>query len=375
MSSQALNPTTAFPIPGTGMGGCKTLPVFDASVLQQQDSIPAEYQWPEDPNTFLSVSALCKDEWLDIPTIDLSAFMAGDSATVLDIVKEACTEHGFFQVINHDVPPELVKAAHQHMQLFFGLNLQEKQRAQRKVGESFGFSSSFTGRFASKLPWKETLSLEYSAPSGVKDYLEMIMGYHFSETGVVYQKYAEAMESLSLNILELLGVSLGMERTYFRKFFEESKSILRLNYYPPCRQPSRTFGTGPHCDPTSLTILHQDQVGGLEVFVHNTWLSVRPNPNAFVCNIGDTFMALSNGKYKSCLHRAMVNPHMARRSLTFFLNPSYDKLICPPQQLLDQPRKYRDFTWLQFLEFTQKHYRSDSNTLASFIEWLGSHQS
>ncbi|KAH9309441.1 hypothetical protein KI387_037352, partial [Taxus chinensis] len=301
--SRALNPSTAFPIPGMGC------PVFDAAVLQQQDHIPAAYQWPEESNS------VCEEEWLDIPTVDLSAFSTGDAAA-LRTVREACSDHGFFQVVNHGIAPELVNAAHSHMQQFFGLKLEEKQKAQRKLGESFGFSSSFTGRFASRLPWKETLSLEYSPGSRVQHYFESVMGCRFSETGDVYQKYAEAMECLSLRILELLGVSLGIGGTYFRQFFEDNSSILRLNYYPPCRQPSLTFGTGPHCDPTSLTLLHQDQVGGLEVFVHNKWLSVRPNANAFVCNIGDTFMALSNGKYKSCLHRAVVNQYTPRRSLT-----------------------------------------------------------
>ena len=105
----------------------------------------------------------------------------------------------------------------------------------------------------------------------------------------VYQEYCEAMNTLSLGIMELLGVSLGVGREYFRDFFEGNDSIMRLNYYPPCQKPDLTLGTGPHCDPTSLTILHQDHVGGLQVFVDEKWHSVSPDPEAFVVNIGDTF--------------------------------------------------------------------------------------
>ena len=101
------------------------------------------------------------------------------------------------------------------------------------------------------------------------------------------------MNILSLKIMELLGMSLGIERGHFRDFFEDSESILRLNYYPQCKQPELALGTGPHCDPTSLTILHQDQVGGLQVFVDNRWQSIPPNPKAVVVNIGDTFMVLN----------------------------------------------------------------------------------
>ena len=102
------------------------------------------------------------------------------------------------------------------------------------------------------------------------------------------------MNILSLKIMELLGMSIGIERRHFRNFFEDNESILRLNYYPQCNQPELTLGTGPHCDPTSLTILHQDQVAGLQVYVDNKWQSIPPDPQAFVVNIGDTFMVLIN---------------------------------------------------------------------------------
>lgn len=107
---------------------------------------------------------------------------------------------------------------------------------------------------------------------------------------LVYQRYCEAMKNLSLAIMEILAISLGVDRYYYRDFFHESSSIMRCNYYPPCQEPELTLGTGPHCDPTSLTILQQDQVGGLEVLADGEWRSVRPIRDALVINIGDTFM-------------------------------------------------------------------------------------
>ncbi|KAL7207719.1 hypothetical protein ACSBR1_029631 [Camellia fascicularis] len=72
------------------------------------------------------------------------------------------------------------------------------------------------------------------------------------------------MNTLSLRIMELLGMSLGVGPTHLREFFEGNESIMRLNNYPPCLKPHETLGTGPHRDPNSLTILHQDNVGGLQ---------------------------------------------------------------------------------------------------------------
>ncbi|XP_057762643.1 gibberellin 20 oxidase 1-like [Arachis stenosperma] len=348
--------------------------VFDASILRHQQQIPSQFIWPDEEKPSLQVSKLV------IPLIDLGGFLSGDPAATMEAVRlvgEACKKHGFFLVVNHGINADLISNAHSYMDDFFELPLSEKQRAQRKTGEHCGYASSFTGRFSSKLPWKETLSFQFSAeknsPKIVKEYLSNTMGKEFEQFGSIYQDYCEAMSKLSLGIMELLGMSLGVGKECFREFFEENRSIMRLNYYPPCQKPDQTLGTGPHCDPTSLTILHQDQVGGLQVFVDNEWHSITPNFNAFVVNIGDTFMALSNGKYKSCLHRAVVNNKTTRKSLAFFLCPRNDKVVSPPRELVDDdfsPRVYPDFTWPMLLEFTQKYYRADMNTLNAFTDWI-----
>ncbi|XP_024922683.3 gibberellin 20 oxidase 1-D [Ziziphus jujuba] len=347
--------------------------VFDTVVLQHESNIPSQFIWPDHEKPGSDAPEL------EVPPIDLKGFLSGDSLAISNasrLVNEACRKHGFFHVVNHGVDPQLIEKAHKYMDLFFGMTLSEKQKAQRKIGEHCGYASSFTGRFTSKLPWKETLSLRYcpdeQSSNIVEDYIVNVLGEDFRQFGKLYQEYCEAMNTLALQIMELFGVSLGVGKEYFREFYENKDSIMRLNYYPKCQKPDETLGTGPHCDPTSLTILHQDQVGGLQVLVDEKWHSITPLHNAFVVNIGDTFMALSNGIFKSCLHRAVVNNTSVRKSLAFFLCPNKEKVVIPPRSLVNSqnPRLYPDFTWPTLLEFTQKHYRADMTTLIAFTDWI-----
>ncbi|GAB2265304.1 hypothetical protein Dimus_000368 [Dionaea muscipula] len=318
------------PMPKSNLGHEeKPALVFDAAILNHQSTIPQQFVWPDHEKPSMSAREL------PVPLIDLGGSLSGDRESAIEastLVGEACLKHGFFLVVNHGVDPRLIKDAHKYMDLFFELPLSEKQRAHRKLGEHCGYASSFTGRFSSKLPWKETLSFGYSTdPSSckiVQNYFTNKLGQDFQHLGIVYQEYCEAMSKLSLGIMELLGISLGVGRDHFRDFFQDNDSVMRLNYYPPCQKPELTLGTGPHCDPTSLTILHQDQVGGLQVFVDEEWHFIAPNFNAFVVNIGDTFMVRTyiNSINESTLSKGQFWIQIPALILYMLMNQPYQKL-------------------------------------------------
>ncbi|PNT73324.1 hypothetical protein BRADI_2g57027v3 [Brachypodium distachyon] len=270
-------------------------PVFD---LRREPKIPAPFVWPH-----AEVRPTTAEE-LGMPVVDVGVLRksrngGGDAAALRRAVAQvaaAGATHGFFQVSGHGVDAALARAALDGASDFFRMPLADKQRARRVQGTVSGYTSAHADRFATKLPWKETLSFGFhgqdcaEAKPVVVDYFTSTLGQDFEPMGRVYQEYCEKMKELSLTIMELLELSLGVERGYYREFFADSSSIMRCNYYPPCPEPERTLGTGPHCDPTALTILLQDDVGGLEVLVDGDWRPVRPVPGAMVINIGDTFM-------------------------------------------------------------------------------------
>ncbi|GMI67595.1 gibberellin 20 oxidase 2 [Hibiscus trionum] len=349
-----------------------TLHLFDLNKLQRQSNIPTQFMWPKE-------DMVGTDGVFDEPLIDLEGFVKGDeiaTAKAIKLVKTACTNHGFFQVINHGVDADLIQAAYREIDTIFELPFNKKLDFRRKSDGYAGFS--FADRFTPILPWKETFSFGHRGMNSdlpVVDYFTSTLGQDFEQAGRVYQKYCEKMRGLSLIIMELLALSLGVDRSYYRKFFEDGTSITRCNYYPPCKNSDATFGTGPHTDPNSITILHQDQVGGLEILAGDKWLAVPPRQDALAINIGDTFMAFSNGIYKSCIHRAMVNEERMRRSLVYFVNPKEDIVVRPPEDLVvGSSRVYPDFTWSYLLYFASNHPRTNVRTLENFFPWLLSSQ-
>ncbi|CAN6337558.1 unnamed protein product [Urochloa humidicola] len=350
---------------------------------RHQKKIPDSFVWTQ-------ADALASSEReLDAPVVDVGAAMRGGAGMrrAAEQVAAACASHGLFQVTGHGLDPALARAALDGAAGFFRLPLATKQRASRAPGNVTGYAAAHVDRFTANLPWKETLSFDHrtSAAGGgsrvVVDYFTSVLGSDFKPLGVVYQDYCEAMRRVSLAIMEVIGVSLGVGRSCYRDFFADGGAIMRCNYYPPCPEPERALGTGPHCDPSALTLLLQDgAVDGLQVLAGGEWRPVRPRPGALVVNIGDTFMALSNGRYRSCLHRAVVHRERERRSLAFFLCPRDDRVVRPPPRLLagagggqeeEEGRRYPDFTWADMARFTQRHYRADARTLDAFARWLG----
>ncbi|KAK8995905.1 hypothetical protein V6N11_076159 [Hibiscus sabdariffa] len=347
---------------------------FNLNELKRQANIPAKFLWPK-------VDLVGTEGVFDEPLVDLEGFVKGDeiaTAKAIELVRAACTNHGFFQVINHGADADLIQAVYREIDTVFELPFDKKLGFRQKLGGYTGFSSAHAERFSTNLPWKETFSLGYrgtdsDSDSAVVDYFTSALGHDFENVGRVYQKYCEKMRELSLIIMELLALSLGLDRSYYRKFFEDGTSVMRCNNYPPCKKSDVTFGTGPHCDPNSITLVHQDHVGGLEIFTGDKWLEVPPRQDVFGINIGDTFMAFCNGRYKSCVHRAILNEEKVRRSLVYFVNPKEEVVVRPPEDLvINSSPVYPDFTWASLFDFANNRHRAGLQTLQDFFPWLSS---
>ncbi|KAK2993003.1 hypothetical protein RJ640_004515 [Escallonia rubra] len=226
----------------------------------------------------------------DIPVVDLS----GSISSVVAEIAEACEKWGGFQVINHGVPLEVHGKFELAMKKFFAQPTEEKR--------------------------KEACTV-----------------------------YGQEMEKLSFKLMELIAMSLGLPRQRLNGFFKDHTSMGRLIHCPPCPTPQLALGTHEHTDVGALTILSQDEAGGLEAqrTFDGEWIPVKFVPNAYVINIGDMLEVWSNKKYVSLVHRAKVNSERERFSIPFFFNPAYYVVMEPIEELTNEqnPAKYRAFNW------------------------------
>lgn len=105
-------------------------------------------------------------------------------------------------------------------------------------------------------------------------------------------EYVDQVDKLGKTMAELISESLGLERSYLKEMNCVDGISMATHYYPPCPEPKLTYGICAHTDPSVMTILLQDQVGGLQVFHKDAWVDVTPVHGALVVNIGDLLQVI-----------------------------------------------------------------------------------
>lgn len=148
------------------------------------------------------------------------------------------------------------------------------------------------------------------------------------------EEYQKKMQLLAEHLTRLLLKSLHIPEDQ-TKLPDPPCTALQLNSYPACLDPDRVMGLAPHTDTSLLTILHQSDTSGLQVFKDGLgWVSVVPDPGALVVNVGDLLHILSNGRFPNVLHRVLANRARHRISTAYFYCPPTDFRVGPLPELL-----------------------------------------
>jgi isopenicillin N synthase-like dioxygenase len=283
-----------------------------------------------------------------IPVIDLA------DTDVPEQVGRACRDTGFFYVANHGVPQSLIDAQFEYTRRFFAMPVENKRALHMRGSPTNAGYEPIGGQVldsqdaaAEKAPpdLKESfyLGLELSDEHPWARKKLRSFGHNqwpdewddmrgFREQMLQYQ---DAMRSLGGRVLGEIAVSLELERDFFVPFYEMATSTLRLLRYPPHPQHAlaNQLGAGAHTDWGGITLLAQDQLGGLEVRnVEGEWIVATPIMGTFVINLGDLMQRWTNNIYRSNMHRVRNNSTARERySIPFFHGPRPDAYIeCLP---------------------------------------------
>ncbi|CAN6164952.1 unnamed protein product [Urochloa humidicola] len=323
-------------------------------------SIPAIFHHPpdslpQDQDTATPVATAAAA----VPVIDL---LGAPREEVVALVCAAAETAGFFQVVNHGVPGDAMAAMIAAVRRF------NDQPTEAKRPYYTRDTAASKARFYSNLDlftstaacWRDTLFCDMAPEPPLPEELpEPFRGVMF--------EYTNAVRKVAVLVFELLSESLGLAGDHLSKMGCGESLKVACNYYPPCPEPHLTLGNTRHTDPTFLTVLLQDGVGGLQVFLDRAggWVDVPPVPGALIINAGDLLQLVSNGRFKSVEHRVLANKSStgaARVSVAAFVDVGRDRSVRrygPIEELLTHgnPPMYRSVT---VDEFISHFYRKGS---------------
>jgi isopenicillin N synthase-like dioxygenase len=273
-----------------------------------------------------------------IPVLDLGPFLSGDpdalesTAAELRHISETV---GFFTIVNHGVPPELVAATFAEAARFHAQPLEAK--LQVKVNDVMqgylplrGSTTRTSVLSTGKKPNEneaffikrngEDIGAPDRWPADLPGFREVTLRYY------------DAMDALAQRLMPLYARALDLQADFFATLCDRPLSSLRLTHYPPAAYGTDEYGIAPHTDSTFLTLLAQNKVPGLQIRTQaGAWIDAEVVPASFVVNTGDVLHRWSNGRFLSTPHRAFNTSSGPRYAIPYFFHPNPDTMIdCLP---------------------------------------------
>ena len=293
-----------------------------------------------------------------IPVLDLSALTNGeDTRRLAQDFREAYGTTGFSYVINHGVDENLVKNIFRVSKKFHDQSLDKKMplqidkthRGYIPINTSTDVTTDLAkvtkpNQSASYMIMKEDKSINseiyLSGPNRWPD---------IPEFKAACEAYISEMSNLGRKLMRLALQAIDVDDPEVLKSFDDPTTWLRLLHYPPQAKNSEKdlYGSAPHKDFGCLTLLAQDDVGGLQVMTPaGDWVDAPRIPGSFVVNVGDMLRRLSNGLLLSTPHRVINRSGRERYSCPFFFDPHVDTVISPVKgtgKPLFEPILFADF--------------------------------
>lgn len=271
---------------------------------------------------------------LNIPVIDFSGFRQGSPAEqnqVVQAIYRACHEIGFMYLKNHGIPNAVLDSTFAQARHFFDLPVEVKEQVYWEPTNR-GYVPIERQKLDAERPgdYKEAFDLG----SDLNPYSPNKWPVGESEFCQQMTTFSEACEALASDVLRCFARALKVPEFFFVEYHNQKKYTLRLLHYPALEvalKPNQVRA-GDHTDWGSITLLFQDDVGGLEVRTRQgEWISAPSLPNTVLVNIGDLMQRWTNHEFCSTPHRVVIptssQGSRSRYSIAFFYGPNHTAQI------------------------------------------------
>ncbi|XP_008803519.1 1-aminocyclopropane-1-carboxylate oxidase-like [Phoenix dactylifera] len=290
------------------------------------------------------------------PVISMEKLKGEERGETMELLRDACENCGFFELLNHGISHELMDEVER---LTKGHYRQCKEQRFKEFA-SKALEEGKQSDAANNIDWESTFFLRHLPESNMSEIPDMDDQYRKA-----MKEFAAEIEKLAERLLDLLCENLGLEKGYLKKAFCGSKGPTfgtKISSYPPCPRPELIKGLRAHTDAGGIILLFQDdRVSGLQLLKDGQWLDVPPLRHSIVVNLGDQLEVITNGKYKSVMHRVLARTDGNRMSIASFYNPGSDAVIFPAPSLLGKEAEkkksevYPKFVFEDYMKLYVRH--------------------
>ncbi|TVU44224.1 hypothetical protein EJB05_03660 [Eragrostis curvula] len=323
--------------PPQNLGGSLPVPNVQELAARPGDLTPPVLdRYLRDADVIVEVLSNSNDAAASVPVVDLGRLLHDPELYDEEAakLKSACEEWGFFQVVNHGVRDQVIDDVKENLKEFFQLPLEEKQAYAQKPGGIEGYGQAFVVSEEQKLDWSDMFFLATQPPE-YRD-LQLWPSSQPPTFRDSLERYSAEVQRVATDLLSAMARNLGVADAEKKLTRIAASQSMRMNYYPPCPQAhDKVLGLSPHSDAVGLTLLLQvSPVAGLQIRRNGEWIPVAPLPGALVANVGDVIEVVTNGKYRSIEHRAVVNATHERVSIAAFHTLRFGATFWPLEEIV-----------------------------------------